>query len=117
MREDGERRPERRGGDRPERRDDGRRDDPWRFPGGRDGRPERRGRDDRREGRPERRHDRDMKEAGDGEDDAIVVEVKAYVKDKDFEGDRVKREDGERRPERHGDRRDDGRRPEDPWRF
>merc|ERR1719262_1934651 len=130
MREDGERRPERRG-DRPERRDDGRRDDPWRFPGGRDGRPERRGRDERREGRPERPErrphrpeDRDMKEAGDGEDDAIVVEVKAYVKDKDMEGKRMKREDGERRPERHGDRperRDDGRRPErrpeDPWRF
>merc|ERR1719412_3190221 len=112
MREDGERRPERRG-DRPERRDDGRRDDPWRFPGSRDGRPERRGdRPERREGRPE---NRDMKEAGDGEDDAIVVEVKAYVKDKDAAGDRMKREDGERRPERHGDRpdrRDDGRRPE-----
>merc|ERR1719367_314892 len=105
MREDGER-PERREhrgdrpeprehrGERPERREGDRRDDRW-------GRPERREdrRDDRRPERPERRDDRgceDCKEAGDDEKDGIVVEVKAYVKDKDFEGDRIMREDGKR---------------------
>merc|ERR1719262_1732703 len=103
--------PERREGDRrhdrDERREGDRRDD-------RRGRPERREdrRDDRRPERPERRDDRgceDCKEAGDDEKDGIVVEVKAYVKDKDFEGDRMKREDGERRPERREHR---GDRPE-----